>query len=78
MSDETTPNGCRLDNGRAIDKVDVETDTQTAYVYFHDGSEYRYFGLDWVTLYAWAGQIDPGCYFNKFIAPGDFERIKGP
>ncbi len=73
-----TPHGCDWDNGRAIDRVEVDVPTQAALVFFHDGSQYRFDGLDWNTLYAWAGSGDPGCYFNRFIAPGNYTKIAGP
>ena len=75
---ENTPNGCRIDNGRCFDRLEWEPETQSVAAYFHDGSEYRYFGLDADQVADWLGQLDPGCWFNHRLWPGTYIRTKPP
>ena len=75
---EETPNGCRLDNGRCFDRLEWDAATLSVYAYFHDGSEYEYFGLSEEEALLWLSQVDPGCFFNKLIWPGSYIRRKKP
>ena len=75
---EVTPNGCRFDNGRCFDRLELEPGEESIYAYFRDGSEYRFVNLEPVVAILWISQFDAGCFFNHHIRPGDFEKLKGP
>lgn len=73
-----TPGGCKIDNGRCFDRLEWEEATQSVYAYFRDGSQYRYFGIPKQEALDWMGRIDPGCWFNKELWPGQYVRLRPP
>lgn len=73
-----TPNGCSRFNGRCFDRLEWEAERQTVYAYFRDGSEYRFSGIDESEAILWINLLDSGCYFNAYIRPGDYVRLRGP
>jgi hypothetical protein len=76
--DRRTPNGCSCFHGRCFDKLELQADPSQVYAWFHDGSEYLFMGLDPAEAILWVSLFDQGCYFNKYIWPGDYVKVKGP
>jgi len=80
MADELffTPGGCRIDNGRCFQSLDFDPARQVVTAHFRDGSVYEYFGIDGGLALDWLARIDPGCYFNHQLWPGDYRRVRPP
>lgn len=75
---QETPNGCRIDNGRCFSNLELDEKTGVVHATFRDGSEYDYFGLSNDEARLWLSQLDPGCFFNKMIWPGQYVRTRAP
>lgn len=75
---EFTPGGCRIDNGRCFTSLDYDPIRQLVTAQFRDGSIYEYYGIAGDEAIAWLTQLDPGCYFNHNVWPGDYRRVKAP
>lgn len=73
-----TPGGCRIDNGRCFTRLEFDEARATVFAIFRDGSEYEYYGLSADEARAWLDRLDPGCYFNGIIWPGDYRRTRPP
>ena len=75
---EFTPLGCRIDNGRCFSSLEWNAQTLVITATFRDGSVYEFYGFDDFGANAWLDRVDPGCYFNDFIFPGNYKRIRPP